>query len=72
MNPIDLLLPMLIGAYKSKGRDAAARMLTIPEKTLAKIQAKNRDELSEAIQKRDEAVEKFLDLVEELANLDDD
>ena len=42
------------------------------EKELAKIQKKNGDELSEAVAKRDAFAEAAADLVEELANLDDD
>jgi hypothetical protein len=39
---------------------------------LASIAAKNRDEVQEAVDKRDAAVEAILDYAEELANLDQD
>ena len=69
---IGALWPMLISVYRTSGREAVKRMLTIPEKDIARIQKKNGDELSEGIEKRDDAVEGVLNLVEELANLDDD
>jgi hypothetical protein len=39
---------------------------------LASIAAKNKDEVQEAIDKRDKAISALLDYAEELANLDDD
>lgn len=72
MNLTGAIWPILIGLYRSGGREAARRAITIPERELAKIQARNKDQVSEAVEKRDAAVDGVLDLVEELANLDDD
>ncbi len=72
MNLTGAIWPILITIYRTSGREGVRRAITIPEKELAKIQKRNNDELSEAVEKRDEAVEGVLNLVEELANLDDD
>ena len=72
MNLTGAIWPILITIYRTSGREGVRRAITIPEKELVKIQKRNKDELSEAVEKRDAAVEGVLNLVEELANLDDD
>lgn len=58
--------------YKMFGRQAVARMITIPGATLIAKANANKDEPEEIIAKRDVAVNAILDLVEEYANVDQD
>jgi hypothetical protein len=62
-------------AYRLFGRQQLKNALTGvlgSRNKLAAIAAKNRDEVDEAVEKRDAAIEAILDYAEELANLDQD
>ena len=73
MNLLKNLDPETLGVlYRLVGRDVLKRMITIPTTKLAKLAAKNKDEIGELVSKRDRMVEATLDFAEECANLDDD
>lgn len=62
-------------AYRLFGRQQLKNALTGllgSRQKLAFVASRNKDEVSELVQKRDKAIEAILDFAEELANLDND
>lgn len=72
MKNIKLEVELLSMMYRAFGRDAVARMLTVPRAKCEAQARKNKDQVEELIAKRDRAVEAVLDFAEEWANADDD
>lgn len=65
----------LVSMYRLFGRQQMKNALTGVLGTrnkLAAIAARNKDEVQEAVDKRDKAIDALLDYAEELANLDSD
>lgn len=64
------LLQLLIEIYKSQGREAVERMLTISENQIKKITDKSGANFEDVIKERNQSRDETLDFIEKALNVD--